>query len=238
MPTLTINPKETIMATPTLIIVGAQKGGVGKSFVARTLLDYYKSKGIDTRAIDTETPVEGGLSIGLKRFYADHAEVIDLGKSAGQMLVFDSLKNYPITLIDIRAGLLEQTLVMLRDTGFFDNKKFNIIVVHVLGGSVASYYEVKQMAGIITNARHLLVRNHVNDNSFLEWTKDGTLDGEVIDIKKLNEMAAEHVDVSALPFSDFIADVEHQSETLRGYVRHYLKGVFATYDGAGLNQLT
>src|ERR1035437_5274742 len=141
-PSLVVNHKEVTMAAPTLIIVGADKGGVGKSFISRTLLDYYRSYNIETRAIDTEVPKPDGTPTGLKRFYADRAEVIDLSKSAGQMKVFDSLKSHPITLIDIRAGLLTETLTMLKETGFFEGggisaKRFNIVVLHILSGTVA-----------------------------------------------------------------------------------------------------
>ena len=44
------------MAKPAVIIVGADKGGVGKTTVARTLLDYFTAHQIATRAFDTETP--------------------------------------------------------------------------------------------------------------------------------------------------------------------------------------
>jgi hypothetical protein len=243
-PSLIVNQKEFIMAVPTLVIVGADKGGVGKSFISRTLLDYYRANNIETRAIDTEIPKDDGQPMGLKRFYANRVEVIDLNKSAGQMKVFDSLKSHPITLIDIRAGLLTETLTMLKDTGFFEGggisaKRFNIVVLHILSGTVASYAEVKSMGSIISNARHLLVKNHMNENSFFDWTKDVNFVGdEVINIPKLNELATEHVDAAAMSFSDFVADVEHQSETLRGYVRHWLANVFKVYDAAKLNVLT
>ena len=49
---------------PTLILVGADKGGVGKTTVARSLLDYFARKNILTRAFDTENP-RGSLH----RFY-------------------------------------------------------------------------------------------------------------------------------------------------------------------------
>jgi hypothetical protein len=35
---------------------GADKGGVGKTTIARTLVDYYQSHGISLRAFDTEYP--------------------------------------------------------------------------------------------------------------------------------------------------------------------------------------
>ena len=41
------------MAKPAVIIVGADKGGVGKTTVARTLLDYFTAHQIATRAFDT-----------------------------------------------------------------------------------------------------------------------------------------------------------------------------------------
>lgn len=41
---------------PTLILVGADKGGVGKTTISRALLDYVARKNIMARAFDTENP--------------------------------------------------------------------------------------------------------------------------------------------------------------------------------------
>ena len=60
------------MAKPALILVGADKGGVGKTTVARTLLDYFTAHNVPTRTFDTETP-KGTLS----RFHRDVSEVVD-----------------------------------------------------------------------------------------------------------------------------------------------------------------
>ncbi len=54
------------MAKPVVIIVGADKGGVGKTTVTRTLLDYFVAHNVATRAFDTESP-RGTL----KRFHPD-----------------------------------------------------------------------------------------------------------------------------------------------------------------------
>jgi len=37
------------MAKPVVIVVGADKGGVGKTTVARTLLDYFSANNVATR---------------------------------------------------------------------------------------------------------------------------------------------------------------------------------------------
>ena len=52
---------------PTLILVGADKGGVGKTTISRALLDFFARKNVLTRAFDTENP-RGSL----KRFYPGH----------------------------------------------------------------------------------------------------------------------------------------------------------------------
>ncbi len=52
------------MAKPAVILVGADKGGVGKTTVSRALLDYFIAHNIPTRAFDTESP-KGTL----KRFH-------------------------------------------------------------------------------------------------------------------------------------------------------------------------
>ena len=86
---------------PTLILVGADKGGVGKTTVSRILLDYFARKNVLTRAFDTENP-RGSL----KRFYPATTEIIDLENVAHQMKVLDTLEsaNVPVTLVDLKAG--------------------------------------------------------------------------------------------------------------------------------------
>jgi cellulose biosynthesis protein BcsQ len=39
------------MAKPVVIVVGADKGGVGKTTVSRTLLDYFDANSIPTRGL-------------------------------------------------------------------------------------------------------------------------------------------------------------------------------------------
>src|SRR3954449_4995020 len=99
------------MAKPVVIVVGADKGGVGKTTVSRTLLDYFSANNVPTRAFDTESP-RGTL----KRFHPDVTEIVDMTTTADQMKIFDTLNNGPsVTVIDVRAGLLSPALASLRD---------------------------------------------------------------------------------------------------------------------------
>ena len=76
------------MAKPAVILVGADKGGVGKTTVSRALLDYFIAHNIPTRAFDTESP-KGTL----KRFHPDVTEVVDMHSTADQMKIFDTLSQ-------------------------------------------------------------------------------------------------------------------------------------------------
>src|SRR5690606_16550890 len=95
------------MAKPAVIVVGADKGGVGKTTVSRTVLDYFTANNIPTRAFDTEAP-RGTL----KRFHPDITEIVDMTSTSDQMKIFDTLNTATasVTVIDVRAGLLSPAL--------------------------------------------------------------------------------------------------------------------------------
>ncbi len=79
------------MAKPVVIVVGADKGGVGKTTVSRTLLDYFSANNVPTRAFDTESP-RGTL----KRFHPDITEIVDMTTTSDQMKIFDTLSAGPL----------------------------------------------------------------------------------------------------------------------------------------------
>lgn len=219
---------------PVVYIIGSDKGGVGKTTFTRIMLDYFKKK---CRAFDTESEVAGGV---LKRFYPDITEIVDLSSTTGQMRVFDTLRTEPLTVIDIRAGLLTPTLVTLKNTGFLDRVKdgsLKVAVAHVLDGTVVSMDEIKKTSGIIEGSKYFLVKNHINAKSFFDWRPDMVAamntSGTVIDVPTLNVLASEHVDVTNMGFDDFTRD-EKESETLRGYVRYWRKTVFEKLDASGI----
>jgi hypothetical protein len=229
------------MSKPAVIIVGADKGGVGKTTVARTLLDYFSARKVATRAFDTESP-KGTL----KRFHPEATDVVDVTKVPDQMQIFDTLTDSTVTLIDVRAGLLSPTLTALRDIGFLEAVKKGQItfsVFHILGPSVASLDEIADTAEHMSDAKYFLVKNFINNTQFFEWdqsTYDSYFkrikDAVEITIPKLNEMACEQVELASVPYLSFIANKGANAENaaysfvLRGYVRHWLGHVWAEYD--------
>jgi hypothetical protein len=231
-----------------VVLVGADKGGVGKTTVSRALLDYFVAHNIQTRAFDTEAP-KGTL----KRFYPDVTEVVDVTRIPDQMQIFDTLSDATVTVIDVRAGLLSPTLIALRDIGFLEAARKGQItfsVFHILGPSVASLDEITDTAEHMVDAKYFLVKNFINNTHFFEWdqaTYDSYFkrikDAVELTIPKLNEMACEQVELASVPYLSFVANKGPNAENaaysfvLRGYVRHWLGHVWAEYDRINLVDL-
>ena len=229
------------MSKPTVIIVGADKGGVGKTTVSRTILDYFTGRNVQIRAFDTESP-KGTL----KRFHPEITEVVDVTQVPDQMKIFDTLSDSTVTLIDVRAGLLSTTLAALRDIGFLESAKrgqIQLAVFHVVGPSIASLNEIADIAPFVADGKYYLVKNFINETSFFDWDKTTynsyfkkIKDAVDITVPKLNEMAYEQVELASVPFVTFIAnkaqngDPANYSFVLRGYVRHWLGNVWGEFD--------
>ncbi len=219
---------------PTLILVGADKGGVGKTTASRALLDYFARKNVLTRAFDTENP-RGSL----QRFYPSITEIIDLNNVAHQMKVLDTMEtaNVPVTVVDFKAGNLSYSLDLFERIGVLEaarNGMFTLGLVHVVGPSIASLDEIGEISKYLPGVEYVVARNSINETNFFEWD-DSTYrkyftqisKSHEIDIPKLNEMAYEQVDVAGVTFKDFIdnraADGSQGkfSFVLRGYVRKW-----------------
>lgn len=238
------------MAKPAVILVGADKGGVGKTTVSRTLLDYFTAHQVPTRAFDTESP-RGTL----KRFHPDVTDVIDMTLVPDQMKVFDTLNSVEasVTLIDVRAGLMSPTLRALRDIGFIEAAKkgqITFAVFHILGPSIASLDEIAEAAAYLGDAKYFLVKNFINNTHFFQWDEathssyfNKIQSAVEITVPNLNEMASEQVELASVPYLSFVANKKQNGEAaaysfvLRGYVRHWLGNVWAEYDRIGLTEL-
>jgi hypothetical protein len=219
---------------PTLILVGADKGGVGKTTISRALLDFFARKNVLTRAFDTENP-RGSL----KRFYPAITEIVDLENVAHQMKILDTLEtaNVPVTLVDLKAGGLSYALDIFERIGVLEaarNGQFTLGLFHIVGSSIASLDEIGEISRYLGGLEYVLTRNFINETNFFEWDEATTRkyfanipNSHEIDIPKLNEMAYEQVDVAGVTFKDFIDNRNADGQSgkfsfvLRGYVRKW-----------------
>src|SRR6516225_3380741 len=228
-----------LMSKPAVLLVGADKGGVGKTTVARTLLDYFADRQVRARAFDTEVP-KGTL----KRFHPDMTDIVDINHVPDQMRIFDTVNSVAasVTSIDVRAGLLSPTLQALRNICFIEAAKkghVTFVVFHILGPSIASLDEIVETASYLGDGKYFMVKNFINNTHFFEWDEATYAayfkrlpDAIELTVPKLPEMATEQVDLASVPFATFIAnkkqggDPASYSFVLRGYVRHWLDNVW------------
>lgn len=218
----------------TVILVGADKGGVGKTTVSRCLLDYLNNRAVPYRAFDTQAP-NGDLT----RFNSD-AKIIDISTIEGQMEVFDGVVDGTVTVVDICAGLLTPTIQALDDAKLLEDVRagnVNLVLMHVLGPTMASISEVASAARVIGGAKHLLVKNHINKTRFFEWDNGGAsaifekYADVTVHVAQLPERACEELQQKGGSFVDYT--VSGPSRTLRGHVATWLSNVWAEFERVG-----
>jgi hypothetical protein len=224
--------KETKMTQ--IILVGSDKGGVGKSTVSRCLLDYLKNRGVAYRAFDTQAP-----NGDLVRFNYE-AKITDIASIEGQMEVFDGVIDDTVTVVDICAGQLTPTIQALDDAKLLEDVRagsVKLVLMHVLGPTMASISEVASVARTIGGAKHLLVKNHVNQTRFFEWDNGGAsaifekYADVTINVSQLPERACEELQQKGGTFVDYT--VSGPSRTLRGHVSTWLSNVWAEFERVG-----
>jgi hypothetical protein len=225
--------------TPLVILIGADKGGVGKTTVARVTADYLQTRGASARTFDTE------LGRGDLVRFAPAADVVDIATTRGQMAIFDTLAG--VTLVDIRAGEFSKTLRSLDEAKLLDDVRsgaLNLALLHVIGTNERSLGEVGETAEIIGGGtRHFVVKNFINEGDFSELEKDGRfatqmrqMERATVVVPHLTANACDVLQTLGLSFDAFARDFS-QSRMLRGYVRSWLDRVWSDFDRVGLGDL-
>ena len=154
---------------PAVILVGADKGGVGKTTISRAVLDYLAANNVLTRAFDTEFP-RGTL----KRFHGPITEVVDISQTADQMRILDTLNaaQVKVSVIDTRAGALARPCGRCATSASSTPSRqgeFSFTLFHVLGPSIASLDEIAEVAPYRAGRQLFPGQNHINDTNFFEW---------------------------------------------------------------------
>lgn len=224
---------------PLVIIVGADKGGVGKTMVARVLDDYLQRQRVARQVFDCEFPA------GDLRRFVPAAQVINIQSVDDQMRAFDSVQG--VTVVDVRAGLLSSTLRSLNDVGLLDDMRagtLHLALLHVLGQSVASLTEISEVVESLgTGSSYFPVKNLMNEFGFQEWENDPRFAEQLqlaepmtITIPHMADRAATEVQKVGVGFEKFGHDPAH-SRMLRGYVLNWTQQVYRELDRVGLGKL-
>jgi hypothetical protein len=186
--------------------VGGEKGGVGKSVVARVLAQ---------RLIDREQPfagVDADLSHGaFARFYSDFAQPVDLASSESADQIMDrALGSERRVLVDLPAQSARALHTWFAGANVLEFAKETGIGVtfwHVTDGGFASLSELDRGLRLFgRDARHVVVKNHGRSKNFAAFEACEakrtleTLGGRTLDIPELDATAMYKVDHAGTSF--------------------------------------
>jgi hypothetical protein len=240
METKDVLQEQTTAGAPRrLIIAHGEKGGVGKTTMARVLSDYLLARKIPFRAYDGE-----GATGQLLRFHPDITFPIEFGDAAGISPVLDHLMDGVsprLALVDLGARAGGDLKSWLYRSGVIEEAaagRLGVTIAYVLGGAVESVGHLKEcLAALGKDIQYLIVKNfgvashfNVYDQSHVRQELLAAGAREMA-LPALDTAVFQSVDRSSLPFSAFIDNGEGTfSYTERRYCRTWLRESFAALD--------
>ncbi|MBC8164346.1 MAG: hypothetical protein H7Y20_00580 [Bryobacteraceae bacterium] len=232
--------KSTPAVKPRLVIAHGEKGGVGKTTVARVIADYLNSREVTYRAFDAE-----GSTGQLLRFFPDETAPIDLASAASVSPVLDYLMEggKRLALVDLgarsgtdlkswlyRGGALEEA----------ESSRLGITLIYVIGSAVDSVGHLKEcFSALGRDPNYLMVRNLGVASKFEVYDQSNVreeilaIGGKEITFPGLDPFVYQSVDRASVSFAAF-ADNQggNFSYTERRYCRTWLRECFDALDEA------
>ena len=156
-----------------LVFIYGDKGGVGKSAVARLLLDIYRNESIGCQAIDSDTSNAdlyrcykrvGDKGIRIADGEPDAVERVDFTVRGEADYLIDSLGDYKeLMLMDLPARSRDAFTSLIRELDLLsvaEESGYRVTIVHVLGktrNSVSALKDVVELCG--QGANYVVVKN-------------------------------------------------------------------------------
>ena len=222
-----------------LVIAHGERGGVGKTTVARILADYLLARKLPFRAYDAE-----GATGQLLRFHPDLTLPIEFTDAASIAPVLDHLMDgggAQLALVDLGARAGSDLKSWLYRGGALEESaagRLGVSIVYVLGGAVDSVGHLKEcFAALGKDVQYLIVKNlgvashfgiyeqsHVRQELLSAGAHEMTLPA-------LDNTVFQSVDRASIPFSAFADSTEGNfGYTERRYCRTWLRECFAAFD--------
>jgi hypothetical protein len=188
-------------------LVGGEKGGVGKSVVARVLAQYMIDKGIPFLGFDTDRS-HGSLL----RFYADFASpvVVDRYESLDAIVEAASDNRDKRVLVDLAAQTHEALVSWMDESGVLEalgDNGLSLTYWHVMdSGRDSVDLLAKLLDRFGSRLNYVLVLNHVRGENFEILEKSGekqralSLRAKTVTLKRLHEAVIRKIDAGSTSF--------------------------------------
>jgi hypothetical protein len=232
------NPNQT--GKPRLVIAHGEKGGVGKTTVARVIAEFLRARETNFRAFDAE-----GATGPLLRFHPDETLPIDISAAASVAPVLDYLMEGTagkrLALVDLGARSGADLKSWLYRGGALEEAAaghLGLTLVYVVGGAVDSVGHLKECAVALGQTPdYIMVRNlgvatqfEVYDQSMVRQEILNN-NGREITFPALDQHVYQTVDRASLQFNAF---AENQggsfSYTERRYTKTWLRECFTALE--------
>lgn len=201
VPTLETSPASKIH------LIGGEKGGVGKSMLARLLAQYFIDHEMPFVAYDTDRS-HGTLS----RFYGDYALPTQVERYEALDRIVESAVEYPgrRVLVDLAAQTHEPLVKWMDESGVLDMADLSGIALqywHVMdSGRDSVDLLTKLLDRFGQRVNYVLVKNQLRGEDFSTLETSGQLDralglgAKVLTLKKLHDVVVQKIDARNTSF--------------------------------------
>jgi cellulose biosynthesis protein BcsQ len=188
-------------------LIGGEKGGVGKSLVARILAQYLIDKQVPFLGFDTDRS-HGSLV----RFYAGFASPVVVDRYESLDAIVEAAVAQPDRqiLVDLAAQTHEPLVKWMNESGVLELAEelgFSLFYWHVMDAGKDSVDLLTKLLDRFGNRlRYVLVLNHLRGDDFSIFQRSGEdvralgLGARMVSIKRLNEGAIQKIDASSCSF--------------------------------------
>ncbi len=226
-------------------LIGGEKGGVGKSLVARLLAQYLIDRQLPFLGFDTDRS-HGALM----RFYTDFASPALIDSYASLDAIVEAAIAEPDRriLVDLAAQTHEPLAKWIHESGVLELAEeagFGVYYWHVMDSGKDSVDLLgKLLDRYGKRLSYVLVLNQVRGDDFSMLKKSGeearalALGARTVSLKRLNEGAMQKIDATSSSFWAAKNSADKQSTGLglmdRQRVKMWLNGAYQEIDALGI----
>lgn len=230
--------------TTNIHLIGGEKGGVGKSLMARVLAQYMIDKEMPFLGFDTDRS-HGALM----RFYSGYASPVAIDKAESLDAIVEAAVDQPgrRILVDLAAQTHESLAGWMEDAGVVnlaDELGMKLFYWHVMDTGKDSVDLLRRLLDRFgTGLAYVLVRNHVRGGDFSGLEQSGEqaravgMGARIVSVKKLNEHVIGKIDSASSSFWQAKAS-DRDSTGLglmdRQRVKMWLRDVYREIDDVGV----
>jgi hypothetical protein len=195
------------MATTNIHLIGGEKGGVGKSLMARVLAQYLIDRQLPFLGFDTDRS-HGALM----RFYSAYASPVAIDKVESLDAIVEAAVDQPgrRILVDLAAQTHESLATWMEEAGVIglaDELGMKLFYWHVMDTGKDSVDLLRRLLDRFgTGLSYVLVRNQVRGADFGTLEQSGEqaraigMGAHVVSVRKLNEHIVQKIDAASSSF--------------------------------------